>query len=508
MSLRRRLLLVFASILVIVAAGGATGATLAARRDRDNTVLRDLTAARRRVDELSTTFTEQQNAIITYLVGPNGLLLEQYRDGIATSAGLERDLRSDLEHNPDLRKRVDAIESDARWLRANAADPVIRLVDQHRTAAAVPILTSAAVGARYDALRAGLRGLGADIGHAGTALDHHRSSLNRWFYVALFATLGAVALATVVAAFLMERWAKRPIDAIAAAARSVQQGALDTVVPAVGPPELAARGRDVDRMRARIIRELSETVRAREAIEQNAAVVLTLRRLLEPGPIALPADWNVAAGLRPAEGVVAGDSYDVARLADGRLSVVMIDIAGHGAVQAVAALRCQELLRIALSDGREPGDALGWLHEQIAGPGAELFFSAFVATVDTDSGVCRYANAGHPSPLVATDGALTELGRTGPIVGPLQGTWTTETTTIPPASVLAIYTDGLTDPRNVTLGDPPVDHLVALIRERGCSDAQGVVTRLLDELETAALGRLRDDVTLLLLCRSASADGA
>jgi serine phosphatase RsbU (regulator of sigma subunit)/CHASE3 domain sensor protein len=508
MSLRRRLLLVFASILVIVAAGGATAATLAASRDRDNTVLRDLTAARRRVDELSTTFTEQQNAVITYLVGPNTLLLGQYRDGIAASARLERDLRSDLKRYPHLRARIDAIEGDAQWLRRHAAEPVIRLVDQHRTRDAVPILISPAVGVRYDALRSGLRALGADIAHAESALNHHRDSLNRWFYVALFATLGAVALATVAAAVLMERWVKRPIDAIGAAARSVQQGALDTVVPAAGPPELAALGRDVDRMRARIIRELSETVRAREAIEQNAAVVLTLRRLLEPSPIALPADWHVAAGLRPAEGVVAGDSYDVARLADGRLSVVMIDIAGHGAVQAVAALRCQELLRIALGDGREPGDALGWLHEQIAGPGAELFFSAFVATVDVDSGVCRYANAGHPSPLVATDGTVTELDRTGPIVGPLQGTWATETTAIPPGSALAIYTDGLTDPRNVTPGDPPVEHLITLIRERGCSDAQGVVTRLLEDLETAALGRLRDDVTLLLLCRSASADGA
>ena len=59
---------------------------------------------------------------------------------------------------------------------------------------------------------------------------------------------------------------------------------MTTKVPAVGPPELAALGHYVDQMRARIIRELTESVRAREALEQNAAVVLALRKLLEPEP--------------------------------------------------------------------------------------------------------------------------------------------------------------------------------------------------------------------------------
>lgn len=502
MSLRGRVLLVFASILVIVAAGGAVGATLAAQRDHDNTVLRDLTAASRRVDELSTTFTEQQNAVVSYLLGSNRIILDQYRAGTGTSAALERDLRTNLRAYPRLRAQVGAIEADALWLRENAADRAIALVGANRQADATRVILGKDVDDHYNRLRSGLRTLAIDVTAVTRSRTNHRDSLNRWFYATLVATLVAVAIMAVVAALLVDRWARRPIDAIAGAARKVQQGALDTVVPSVGPPEVAALGRDVDEMRARLIRELSETVRAREAIEQNAAVVLTLRRLLEPGPIALPPEWHIAAGLRPAEGVVAGDSYDVARLNDGRLSIVMIDIAGHGAVQAVAALRCQELLRIALGDGREPGDALGWLHEQIREPDSELFFSAFVATVDTATGECRYANAGHPSPILTADGAITELDRTGPIVGPLLSSWTTDTTTIAPGAALAIYTDGLTDPRNVALDQPPIDHLVSLIGERGCADADGVVQTLMEELETAAMGRLRDDVTLLLLCRS------
>jgi sigma-B regulation protein RsbU (phosphoserine phosphatase) len=206
--------------------------------------------------------------------------------------------------------------------------------------------------------------------------------------------------------------------------------------------------------------------------------------------------------LRPTEGVVAGDSYDVATLPDGRLSLVVIDIAGHGAVSAVAALRCQELLRAGLADGRGPGEALGWLHEQMREPGVELFFSAFVATIDPKTGRCTYANAGHPSPLLAHAGTVVELDRTGPIVGPLVTDWKSAEITIAPGDALAVYTDGLTDPRNTRNGDDALGYLTTLLRATERLDVETLVTRSMEELEAHAEGRPRDDVTLVVLSRT------
>jgi serine phosphatase RsbU (regulator of sigma subunit) len=275
---------------------------------------------------------------------------------------------------------------------------------------------------------------------------------------------------------------------------------LTTEVPAVGPPELAALGRDVDQMRARIIRELTESVRAREALEQNAAVVLALRKLLEPVSTGVPEGWSVATGLRPAEGFLAGDSYDVALLPDGHFALILIDVAGHGAVSAVTSLRCQELLGVALADGRKPGDALGWLLEQMRDPGIELFFTAFVATVDAESGQCRYANAGHPAPLLAYDGGVLELAPTGPIVGPIPTTWDTEEVLLAPGCALAIYTDGLTDPRNHGDEESMIQRLTELLEDPTVPPGD-TVHLLLDGLDLRNAGRLRDDVTLVVVRR-------
>jgi serine phosphatase RsbU (regulator of sigma subunit)/CHASE3 domain sensor protein len=504
MSLRSRLVLVVASILGIVVLAGAVGTGLVAERDRDNARLRDLAAARRRVDELTTTYTDQQNAIVNYLVLPQRFVIEPYRAGIPVSSRLLRELRGELRPYRTLQRNIDVIDTDAKWLRQQAVDPAIRLLQSGRSKDAVLSILRPEVRTRYDHLRAGLTTVGRGVDRASRQATHRRNTANWWLVVTLVATAVLVVVAMVVGAVLIGRWTTRPIGQIAAAVRAVREGALDTRVPAAGPPDLAALGEDVDQMRARIIRELSETVRAREALEQNATVVLTLRQLLEPDLAALPDGWRVAARLRPTEGVVAGDSYDVGVLPDGRVSLVVIDIAGHGAVSAIAALRCQELLRAGLADGRAPGEALGWLHEQIREPGVELFFSAFVATVDPATGRCSYANAGHPSALLGHGTTVTELGRTGPIVGPMVTDWKSAHVTIEPGDTLAVYTDGFTDPRNQDGGDSALGVLTRMLRQPDPPDADTIVSLSLDELDAHAPGRPRDDVTLVVLSRTAA----
>jgi serine phosphatase RsbU (regulator of sigma subunit)/CHASE3 domain sensor protein len=501
MSLRARLIVTLVAILAIVAIGGTVGGLIVTGRDRDNARLRDLTAARRRIDELTTTYTDQQNSIIAYLITNQTLLLGPYNDGLPASQRLLQTLHSELRAYPAMRHELDVINGDATWLRTQAADPAIRHQRARQTREAVRSILATPVTHRYDHLRATLTTVGRTIDRTARQSTDARNTRNRWLVLVIALTVGLVVVGLVVAALLISRWTTRPISRIAAAVRSVREGALDTTVPAVGPPDLAALGHDVDQMRSRIIRELSETVRAREAIEQNATVVLTLRGLLEVEPAALPPGWRVSATLRPTEGVVAGDSYDVAVLPDGRLSVVVIDIAGHGAVSAVAALRCQELLRAGLADGRGPGEALGWLHEQMREPGVELFFSAFVATIDPVTGRCTYANAGHPSALLAHEHDLSELGRTGPIVGPVVTDWESAVTTIAPGDALAVYTDGLTDPRNNGGGDSALGRLETMLRGADRPDADTLVARAIEELEAHAAGRPRDDVTLVVLSR-------
>ncbi len=215
-----------------------------------------------------------------------------------------------------------------------------------------------------------------------------------------------------------------------------------------------------------------------------------------------PEGWTMAAGLRPAEGVVAGDCYDVSLLSPTTIGVVVLDIAGHGAQSAIAALKCKELLKAALRSALEPGAALTWLSEQEHGLG-DLFLTAFLAVIDTDSGRGTYANAGHPHALLAGGPDLERLGPTGPILGPFVTRWETASMVVQPSGKLIIYTDGLVEARDagrLFYGD---ERLMQLLLSLDCPQAQPVVDRILGDLDEFHPGRLHDDVTIVVACRAA-----
>ena len=235
-------------------------------------------------------------------------------------------------------------------------------------------------------------------------LDDLRAQLT----IAAIVVLGVALVMTVVAAILVRRWVTRPIERVASAVRDARAGDVGVIAPQ-GPPEIAGLARDVDSMRLDMNRALFDAVRAREIIEQSASVVFTLRSELAAEIDDLPGDWTCAAELLPAEGIVAGDCYDVITITPTVLGLIVVDISGHGSVSGIVALRCKELLRAGLRNGLEPGDAIQWGADQLDDLGDETFLSTFVAVVDLASGDVRYASAGHPPPILCVGDRPTEL---------------------------------------------------------------------------------------------------
>lgn len=149
--------------------------------------------------------------------------------------------------------------------------------------------------------------------------------------------------------------------------------------------------------------------------------------------------------LVPAEGVVAGDCFDVGLLDATHLYVVVIDVTGHGASSALDALKAKSQLRAALRSRLDPGPAIDWLSREMLKDEHTDLLTASVTVVDLATGEIRYANAGHP-PTILTDGVeRRELEPTGPLVGAFAATWSTGETVLPRGWTMFVHTDGVTD---------------------------------------------------------------
>lgn len=502
MLLRRRLLLLFVGIVAGVLALGVVMAV--SLRDRDDAQRRErrLSVTVERVAQLSAAYADQETGERGFVLsGGVNAFLEPYRSGRAEAAKLVGELRAAAD-TTTLQRDLDAATSAmSRW-RRQAAEPELALAQAGQFDAAAQHVAAGAGKALFDDVRSAGARLALDVRAEQQAARHQLDDV-RDRLTALFAAIVAVAIAgALLAGWLIRRWVTRPIDHLADEVRRVRAGSLDSPIQIADPPELASLALDVDAMRGRIRQQLVESERSRQAVEQSAAVVLTLRSELEPVITDLPDGWTVAGRLRAAEGVVAGDCYDLFTTRDGSIALVVVDIAGHGATEGILALRCKEMLRTALTSGAPPGAALETTAEILGAMGDEVFLTAFVAVIDTHHGRVRYANAGHPPAYVVSADEVVGLERTGPLVGLLAPGWGTAEATIGPGDNLCAYTDGLIETRNADNEFFGPERLVTLLQGARCDEAPAVVKRCIDEVELFSPQGLRDDATIVVLCRA------
>ncbi len=297
--------------------------------------------------------------------------------------------------------------------------------------------------------------------------------------------------------WLLRTWVTQPISWLSAKVRRVAGGDLDHVITPSGPPELAGLAVDVEAMRLRILGELENAVRAVEGLEQDAPLVHGLRSELAGGTGPTPPGLSVATRFLPAEGVLAGDWYDVIELEGGRTALAVVDISGHGPVAGLFALKIKHLLVPALQLGMSPGDALKWVADHLGDTG-DQFATCLVVEISPSSGHCRYANAGYPPGLVVGAVDVEELGLSGPLLGPFAATWATKATRLDAGDLLVVYTDGLIEARNSEGTEFGTDRMIDLVSGRRAQAPEAVADELLVAVRRFSGARLVDDLTLVV----------
>ncbi len=112
---------------------------------------------------------------------------------------------------------------------------------------------------------------------------------------------------------------------------------------------------------------------------------------------------TVAAHCRPCADV-GGDFYDVFEMADGRISICMADVSGHGAMASMSMATSRALLRTALLEAEPyntPSDILQrlsfWLGHQFE---VEQFVTMWLGIYDPYSGVLSASSAAHPKAII------------------------------------------------------------------------------------------------------------
>lgn len=230
---------------------------------------------------------------------------------------------------------------------------------------------------------------------------------------------------------------------------------------------------------------------------EDARLAAALQQLMLTARPPVPDGYAVSSRYRPSgSDAVGGDWFDATSMPDGRLVLMVGDVAGHGMGMAAVTAQLRHALRAYLIDA---GGAAGAL-ERLGGLIAELLPGelATVTAVELEPGTGRttVVSAGHPPPVLRTrDGALLLDQARGPALGlGVHPTHEVHTVDLERGDAVVLYTDGLVEQRH-----RPLSHSLQDLREQ-VTVAPEDPERMCDAL-LAGAPLTDDDVTLVALHR-------
>jgi len=223
--------------------------------------------------------------------------------------------------------------------------------------------------------------------------------------------------------------------------------------------------------------------------------------LLPPPPPEVPGTAVAVRYLAATHGVdIGGDFYDVTALPGGHVAIAVGDVVGHDITAAATMGQLRSVYRALLVESPSPTTVIDRLQASWPLLGLQRMATALFATLDLDTGLLHMASAGHPPPLLVSEGRAEFLPVVpSRILGAPPSPAVEWSGVVPPGATVVMFTDGLIESRTSDL-DEGMERLRASACRRATTGPDELCDRLLADL---AGSDRADDIALLAFTRSA-----
>jgi serine phosphatase RsbU (regulator of sigma subunit) len=210
-------------------------------------------------------------------------------------------------------------------------------------------------------------------------------------------------------------------------------------------------------------------------------------------------------------GVVSGDFFHVFAIGEHKVCVFICDVMGHGVRSAFVTAMLRTLVHELGHLGENPGELLtrvnGELKTILKQTGDLVYATGFYLILDVQTGVLRYAKAGHPEPLCfhRADASFTSLtcpaNLRGPALGLFDGShYGTAESRVAPGDILFFFTDGLFEVFDLAGNEFGEQKLVQAIASQRSQPLDLMIKGVMEEaLDFSANHQFDDDVCFVAM---------
>lgn len=240
----------------------------------------------------------------------------------------------------------------------------------------------------------------------------------------------------------------------------------------------------------------------RLTLKHDLSVARDIQRAMLPAGTFVRNGLEAHGDTQPAN-TVGGDFFDILPRPDGKVLVVLGDVAGKGSPAALLMALLLSMVRTLVDENLPPAALAGRLNEQLMRHAPRSrFITAFLAVCDPVTGELTYVNAGQNPPMLrAADGDVSWLQPTGMALGlSRRAVFEEQRLRLTPGSLLVAYSDGVTEaesPAGVAFDDAGLVALGDLLMPLRAGLA---ARRIVDEVRSHTdEARLSDDITVLVV---------
>ncbi len=260
-----------------------------------------------------------------------------------------------------------------------------------------------------------------------------------------------------------------------------------------------------------------ENRRFREAMENELQMAAELQKTFFPA--SYPGFAEDAGGVKDAVqfshlhhagGAVGGDFCSVRKLSDTEAGIFICDVMGHGVRAALGTAIVRAIVEEISHQEKDPGHFLAHMNRAlmpILRQGGEfLFATACYLILDVSNGILRYANAGHPVPVMysAADAdwlVNPDIESGAALAISNDSRYTTHQCRLQPGDSVFMYTDGIIEAVGGNDEEFGLERLMQIVRKRGHLSLDEMFTNLLEaSAGFSEADSLEDDVCLVGFC--------
>jgi phosphoserine phosphatase RsbU/P len=247
---------------------------------------------------------------------------------------------------------------------------------------------------------------------------------------------------------------------------------------------------------------LAEVEQVERMLAKELDQAATIQRGLLPRSTPQRPGFDIAGHTAPCR-TVGGDYYDFISYPDGRLAMLVGDVAGKGMPASLMMSSLQARVQVLFEQPDQLAQNVTRLNKAVASNCPDnRFITFFICVLDPATGELTYSNAGHNPPLIVRqNGSVDKLTTGGTILGILpKYVFDEDTARLERGDTLVLFSDGVTEASRLDVDEEfGEDRLAEVIAHSTATDASDLVQEILQAV--AAFTKAAppaDDITVVV----------